>query len=79
MSDEVNEVMSERVSSGNVCLCKKISKAKMVKAYNEGAKTVNRIKYKTGAGSGACHGRRCTPKIAMLIKELEAKELEAEE
>ena len=63
--------MAEQVTTGNVCLCKKISRAKMVKAYDEGAKTVNRIKYKTGAGTGACKGRRCTPKIAKLVEELE--------
>lgn len=55
----------------NICLCKKISRSKMITAYNEGAVTVNKIKYKTGAGSGACHGNRCTPKIEALIKELE--------
>lgn len=44
----------------------------MVAAYSDGAKTVNRIKYKTGAGSGACKGRRCTPKIEALVKELKA-------
>ena len=43
----------------------------MEAAYKEGAVTVNKIKYKTGAGSGACKGLRCTPKIEALIKELE--------
>lgn len=55
----------------NICLCKKISRSKMETAYREGAVTVNKIKYKTGAGSGACNGRRCTPKIEALVKELE--------
>jgi len=63
--------MAEQVKSGNICLCKKVSRGKMVKAYEDGAKTVNRIKYKTGAGSGACKGRRCTPKITALLEELE--------
>lgn len=63
--------MPEEIVTGNICLCKKISRAKMVKAYDEGARTVNRIKYKTGAGSGACKGRRCTPKIGKLLEELE--------
>jgi bacterioferritin-associated ferredoxin len=55
----------------NICLCKKISQSKMEAVYKEGAVTVNKIKYKTGAGSGACKGLRCTPKIEALIKELE--------
>lgn len=58
-------------TSGNICLCKKVSRAKMIGEYEKGAKTVNRIKYKTGAGSGACKGKRCTPKIQKLIEELE--------
>ena len=62
--------MSEHYDSHNVCLCKKVSRNKMEAVYNEGAKTVNRIKYKTGAGSGACKGRRCTPKIEKLVSEL---------
>lgn len=62
--------MTENYDSKNICLCKKISKEKMVEVINDGAKTVNRIKYKTGAGSGACKGRRCTPKIEKkLLKE----------
>lgn len=55
--------------SNNICLCKKISRAQMEEAIEAGAKTVNRVKYKTGAGSGACHGRRCTPKIEKLLDE----------
>lgn len=63
--------MSKQYDAHNLCLCKKVSKAKMVAAYEAGAKTVNRIKYKTGAGNGACKGRRCTPKIEALVKSLE--------
>ena len=65
--------MSENELQGHICLCKKISRTTMEAAYEDGAKTVNRIKYKTGAGSGACKGRRCTPKIGALIEELEAE------
>ncbi len=66
---EMEVLMTENYDSKNICLCKKISKEKMVEVINDGAKTVNRIKYKTGAGSGACKGRRCTPKIEKLLKE----------
>ncbi len=62
--------MSESYDTGNVCLCKKVSRSKMIEAINQGAETVNRIKYVTGAGSGACKGRRCTPKIEALLKEV---------
>ncbi len=63
----MNNGVSENV---NICLCKKISKKKMIEAYKSGNVTVNRIKYVTGAGSGACKGMRCTPKIKALIEEL---------
>lgn len=63
--------MSEHYDSHNICLCKKVSKEKMVDAFNNGAKTVNRLKYMTDAGNGACKGRRCTPKITALVAELE--------
>lgn len=60
---------------GNICLCKKVSRSKMTAAYENGARTVNRIKYETGAGSGACKGRRCTPKIQSLLEELTSEQL----
>lgn len=52
---------------GNVCICKRVTKEKMIEAIESGASTVSMVKYKTGAGSGACHGRRCTPKIEKLL------------
>ena len=56
-----------------ICICKSINKATMKKVIHEGATTVNMIKYKTGAGSGACKGRRCTPRIeALLANELDS-------
>lgn len=61
--------MSESNKMGNICLCKKISRDKMIEQMQGGVLTVNRIKYKTGAGSGACKGRRCTPKIEKLLEE----------
>ncbi|WP_196593212.1 (2Fe-2S)-binding protein [Pectinatus sottacetonis] len=50
-----------------VCLCKVINRAAMKKAIAAGADTVEKVKRATGAGSGPCHGRRCTPKIEELL------------
>lgn len=50
-----------------VCLCKAISRATIKKAIVNKADTVEKIQQATGAGSGACHGRRCTPKIEELL------------
>lgn len=52
-----------------VCICKSINKATMKKVIREGAHTLNQVRYKTGAGSGACKGRRCTPRIEALLEE----------
>jgi len=54
-----------------ICICKSINKATMKKVIKEGATTVSAVKYKTGAGSGPCKGRRCTPRIETLLREHE--------
>lgn len=56
-----------------VCLCKIINRATMKKAIANGADTVEKVKKATGAGSGPCHGRRCTPKIEELLKQFQQK------
>lgn len=55
-----------------ICICKSINRATMKKVIKEGATTVQKVRYKTGAGSGACHGRRCTPRIEALLEDYEA-------
>jgi NAD(P)H-nitrite reductase large subunit len=52
-----------------VCLCKGISRATIKKAILNGAVTVEEVRKATGAGSGSCGGRRCTPKIEQLLEE----------
>jgi NAD(P)H-nitrite reductase large subunit len=41
----------------------------MKKAILNGARTVEEVRKATGAGSGSCGGRRCTPKIEQLLEE----------
>ncbi len=53
-----------------VCICKGISRATIKLAINNGAKTVEEVKKVTGAGSGGCGGRRCTPKIQEILNNL---------
>ena len=52
-----------------VCLCKGIPRSSMKKAIKNGAKTVEEVRKATGAGSGPCGGRRCTPKIEELLRQ----------
>lgn len=50
-----------------VCLCKSIPRIKIKEAIAKGADTVEKVQQATGAGSGGCCGRRCTPKIQELL------------
>lgn len=50
-----------------ICLCKGIRKKVFLKHLAAGVTTVEDLKKATGAGTGSCGGRRCTPRIAELI------------
>ena len=50
-----------------VCICKGIPRSTMKNAIKNGAKTLAEVQKATGAGSGPCGGRRCTPKILELL------------
>jgi bacterioferritin-associated ferredoxin len=52
-----------------VCICKGISKATIKRSIQNGAKTLEEIKNSTGAGTGSCCGKRCTPKIQQLLED----------
>jgi bacterioferritin-associated ferredoxin len=54
-----------------VCICKGISRATMKNAIKNGAATLAEVQKVTGAGSGPCGGRRCTPKLLQLLEEQE--------
>jgi NAD(P)H-nitrite reductase large subunit len=58
-----------------VCICKGIPRSTMKNAILNGAKTLAEVQKATGAGSGPCGGRRCTPKILELLDSMsEAQE-----
>ena len=50
-----------------VCLCKAITRTTIKKAITDGADTLEKVQKATGAGSGSCKGRKCTPKILDLL------------
>ncbi len=52
-----------------VCLCKGIKKSVFLRHIKAGKKTVEELRIATGAGSGPCKGKRCTPKILEMLKE----------
>lgn len=69
MEQNLNEEIKDKLTK--VCLCKAISRAAIKKAIKDGAKSLKEVQKVTGAGSGSCCGRRCTPKIEKLLEEME--------
>jgi NAD(P)H-nitrite reductase large subunit len=65
MEQNINPEILDKITK--VCICKGISRAAIKKAIINGAKTVEEVQKVTGAGSGSCGGRRCTPKIRELL------------
>ncbi|MGF7142156.1 bacterioferritin-associated ferredoxin [Anaerotaenia torta] len=51
-----------------VCICKGIPRSRIKEAIRNGATTLQEVRKTTGAGSGPCGGRRCTPKILELLE-----------
>jgi bacterioferritin-associated ferredoxin len=66
MGNDINEEIMDKLTK--VCLCKAISRATIKKAIANGAKTLQEVQRAVGAGSGACGGSRCTPKILELLE-----------
>lgn len=64
---ELNEEILDKLTK--VCLCKGIPRSTMKKAIKNGAATLQEVQKATGAGSGPCGGRRCTPKIVDLLEQ----------
>ncbi len=50
-----------------VCLCRNIKKRVFLRHIAEGKRSLEQLRAATGAGSGPCGGRRCTPKILALL------------
>lgn len=67
MEQNINIEILDKLTK--VCLCRGISRASIKKAIKNGNKTLEDIQKATGAGTGSCCGRRCTPKIQQLLNE----------
>ncbi len=68
----INEEILDKMTK--ICICKSKSRAVMKKVIKDGARTLEEVQKATGAGSGPCGGRRCTPKILKLLEELQHEE-----
>lgn len=65
MNEKEQEILDKMTK---VCICKAIPRSTMKKAIKNGCKTLEEVQKATGAGSGSCGGRRCTPKILELLE-----------
>ncbi|EKQ57433.1 MULTISPECIES: (2Fe-2S)-binding protein [unclassified Clostridium] len=67
MDNNLNEDILDKLTK--TCTCKLITRAKIKEAIKNGASTVKEVQEITGAGSGACRGRNCSPRIYELLKQ----------
>ncbi len=57
-----------------ICICKGIRKKVFLQHIAAGLTTVEELKEATGAGTGPCGGRRCTPRIEEMLHGTETKQ-----
>jgi NAD(P)H-nitrite reductase large subunit len=50
-----------------ICRCKGIRKSIFNKHIKAGLKTIEELQRATGAGSGSCKGKQCTPRLTELL------------
>lgn len=65
--NNLNEAILDKLTK--TCTCKSISRAKIKEAIKNGASTLEEVQKATGAGSGSCKGRGCSPRITELLKQ----------
>ena len=67
MNNIANDEVLDKLTK--VCICKSISRKTIKDAIENGASTVEEVMEITKAGTGACKGHRCIPKIKELLEE----------
>ena len=65
-AQKLNQDIMDKMTK--VCICKGIPRSTMKNAIKNGARTLAEVQKATGAGSGPCGGKRCTPKILELLE-----------
>lgn len=50
-----------------ICICKGIKKKVFKDLIAEGKTSIEELRKATGAGSGPCGGRRCTPRLNEML------------
>ena len=67
MDNNLNEAILDKLTK--TCTCKLITRAKIKESIKNGATTLEDVQKVTGAGSGPCKGKNCSPKINELLKQ----------
>ena len=66
--EEWAELVRKDEKYGNiVCICSRVTEGEIVEAVRRGARTLDSVKFRTGAMCGPCQGARCAMKIAKII------------
>lgn len=68
--DEINEIIKLDKRYGNIiCACNRVSEGEIVDCIRRplGARTIEGVKKRTGAGYGNCHGSYCIRKIINIL------------
>ncbi len=50
-----------------ICLCKGVTKKTLLQHIAQGIQSVKELRSVSGAGTGSCRGRTCTPRIEALL------------
>jgi NAD(P)H-nitrite reductase large subunit len=70
-SDETKENRLQSILDAYrpICLCNKIRKGIIVKAIQRGADTFDKVRRRTGVGTGPCGAARCGPMVRGMLGE----------
>ncbi len=50
-----------------ICRCQEVTKAQILKAIADGARTIDGVKKRTRAGMGLCQGKTCQRLVAQIL------------
>jgi NAD(P)H-nitrite reductase large subunit len=65
MDNNLNDAILDKLTK--TCTCKSITRAKIKEAIKNGATSLEDVQKATGAGSGSCKGKNCSPRINELL------------
>ena len=60
-------ILSDRRYGNIICRCECVSEAEVIEAVRRGARTLDGVKKRLGAGMGKCQGSGCDDKIAAVL------------